>query len=74
MNLIHVDDIIHVTKYFINNPQYGRRVNITAGYLSWQEIAVELGFNLQLGNGHGSRRVDNRFLRSVIGDYSFRKP
>ena len=74
VNLIHVDDIIYATKYFINHPQNGRRVNITAGYYTWQEIALQLGFNLPLGTGQGSKRVDNSLLRSFIGDYSFRKP
>jgi hypothetical protein len=74
VNLIHVDDIIYATKYFINHPQNGTRVNITARYYTWQEIAIKLGFNLPLGTGQGSKRVDNSLLKSFIGDYSFRKP
>lgn len=75
VNLIHVDDIIYATKHFINNPQHGSRVNIAAGYSSWQDIALKLGFNLQLGSGQGSKRVDNSLLRSFIGEYyNFRKP
>ncbi|MBW3551575.1 MAG: hypothetical protein KY442_12500 [Proteobacteria bacterium] len=84
VNLVHVDDVVHVIAHVLAHPLPGQRINVGNGEpVAWRTLAATMkrqgrvAQDLPLaGSGsqtHG-KRVDVRRLQALLPGHAFRRP
>lgn len=84
VNLVHVDDIVHVIAHVLAHSLPGRRINVGNGEpVAWRTLAAAMKRQRRIaedfalassGPGEHGKRVDTRRLQALLPGHAFRRP